>query len=116
MIPRGIGGNRGYFTPRWRNDRFRKSVRFAVDRPSRPKPRKTESLVVVMAPWSKFSPKAFWLRVQLFWFGPEPAGGPPTVQPPRSVSNDVDAVTAPFVSTRTLSRKTPRPWVPQSDM
>src|SRR5690349_20598802 len=112
MIRCRIGGMRGYFTPRWRHDRLRKSVRAAADRPSRPKPRKTESLAVVAAPWSN----AFWLRLQVLALGPEPAGGPGVAQPPRSDSNDLCAVTAPFTSTRVLSRNTPRPWLPQSDM
>ena len=56
--------------------------------PSNPKPIRSESGVVIVAPTGK--PEAS-VRVQLLAFGPLPAGGPVICQPSRPASNDVVA-------------------------
>ena len=54
-------------------------------------------------------PPAF-VRAKLFEFGELPGGGPVTVQPPRSVSNDVDSPVGSVMS----STNVPSPWNAQS--
>src|SRR6266540_1292177 len=84
-------------------ERFTKSFLCSVVvSPSIPKPTQTESVVVTPAP----SSNAFTVRTQSLAFSGEPGGGPATVQPPRSDSNEV--------SVEVSSMNEPMPCVPQS--
>jgi hypothetical protein len=67
--------------------------------------------VEVAAPKSYTSP----LRVQSVRLGAGPGGGPGTVQPPRSFSNDVCVTVVPSTSIRASSRNTPKPCANRSE-
>src|SRR6266508_5508364 len=91
-------------------ERFTKSFLCSVVvSPSIPKPTQTESVVVTPAP----SSNAFAVRTQAVAFSGGPGGGPATVQPPRSDSNEV-SVDVPSTITEVSSMNEPMPCVPQS--
>src|SRR6185503_574287 len=106
----GGGGVVGASTPRWVSVRFMNSLRADSLMPSKPNPVNSVSSVATTPPSLNSSVR----RSQPLVGFCVPAGGGPTVQPPRSVSKSLNSsVVAPSVSL-TSSTQTPRPSVPQS--